>query len=240
MCDACQRRKEEREFGASLGDDQLSASFEFTSMDITGPYVLTLRKKYLLTLIDNFTKCVEDIPISDHSAGTFARFTQVKSLPDTAQVQNSDQGRSFMSTFSQETCKILGIHKVNTTSYHPSSNRMIVRLYTTIHTALSHFFNSVNNNWDALVPFLMAYRATPNTTTKYNTFYLLQCREMMLPTNENLKAKIQGDNASHSHRLENLKASLRSAYKLVRVANSRSHRNNKGYYDPKPNFECLK
>jgi hypothetical protein len=37
----------------------------------------------------------------------------------------------------------------------------------------------------------MAYRETPNTTTKYSPFYLLHGREMPLPTNENLKAKIQ-------------------------------------------------
>jgi len=40
MCDACQRRKEEREFVAPLGDvDQPPAPFEVTSMNITGPYV---------------------------------------------------------------------------------------------------------------------------------------------------------------------------------------------------------
>jgi hypothetical protein len=40
MCDACQKRKEERKFVAPLGDvDQPSAPFEVNSMDITGPYV---------------------------------------------------------------------------------------------------------------------------------------------------------------------------------------------------------
>jgi len=148
------------------------------------------------------------------------------------------QGRAFMSTFFQETCKVLGIHKVNTTSYHPSSNGMIERLHRTLHTGLSHFVNSANNNLDVLVPFfLMAYRATPNTTTKYSPFYLLHGREMPLPTNENLEAKISKENPSHSQRLENLKSSLRSAYKLVREANSRSHQNE--YYDRKAKFRIF-
>jgi hypothetical protein len=74
MGDACQRRKEEREYVAPLCDiDQQSAPFEVTSMDITGPYVLTPRKnKYLLDFIDYFTKYVEAIPISDQSAETCA------------------------------------------------------------------------------------------------------------------------------------------------------------------------
>ena len=81
----------------------------------------------------------------------------------------------------------------------------------------------------------MAYRATPNTTTKYSPFYLLHGRKMPLTTSENLKAKISKENPSHSQRLENLKASLRSAYKLVRGANSRSHQN-KEYYDREAYF----
>jgi len=48
LCDACQRRKEQREFVLPLGDvEQPSAPFEFTSMDITGPYVLQSQKNNL-------------------------------------------------------------------------------------------------------------------------------------------------------------------------------------------------
>jgi hypothetical protein len=59
-CDSCQRRKENGEFVASLGDvDEPTAPFQVTSMDLTGPYCLTPRKnKYLLTFIDHFSKWV--------------------------------------------------------------------------------------------------------------------------------------------------------------------------------------
>jgi len=176
--------------------------------------VLPRKKKYLLTFIDRFTKYVEAIPISDQSAETCARVyaSQIVTIHGTGSKLITDQGRAFMSTFFQQTCKILGIHKVNTTSFHPSSNGMIERLHRTLPTGLSHFVTSANNNWDVLVPFfLMAYRATPNTTTKYSQFYLIHGRETLLPNNENLKGKISKENPSHSQRLENLKASLRSA-----------------------------
>jgi len=104
----------------------------------------------------------------------------------------TDQGPAFMSTFFQETCKILGVHNLNTTSYHPSSNGMLERLLRTLHTGLSNFVNSANNNWDVLIPFfLMAYTATLNTNTKYSPFYFLHGRELPLFTNENLKVKFQ-------------------------------------------------
>jgi len=96
MCNACQRRKEGREFVAPLGDvDQPSAPFEVTSMDITGPYVLTPRKnKYLLTFIDHFTKNVEAIPISDQSAETCARVyaSQIVTRHGTGSKLITDQG----------------------------------------------------------------------------------------------------------------------------------------------------
>ena len=44
-CGSCQRRKEEREFVAPLGKtEEPSSPFEVTSMDITGPYLVTPRK----------------------------------------------------------------------------------------------------------------------------------------------------------------------------------------------------
>jgi len=145
-----------------------------------------------------------------------------------------------MSKFFQETCKVLGFHKVNTTSYHLASNGMVESWQRSPNTGVSHCINSANNNSDVFVPvFLMDYRATPNTTTKYSS-YLLHGREMSQPTRENLKAKISKENPSHRQWLENLKASLRSPYKLVKGANSRSHQNKKNITIARPNFENFK
>jgi len=60
-----------------------------------------------------------------------------------------------MSSFFQETCKILGIRKTHTTSYHPRSNGMIERLHRDLHAGLTHSVNSANTNWDILVPFYL-------------------------------------------------------------------------------------
>ena len=76
-------------------------------------------------------------------------------------------------------------------SYHPPVNGTVERLHRSLHPGLSHYVNATNTNWDALTPiFLMAYRATPNTVTGYSPFYLLHGREMQLPNQDDLKAKI--------------------------------------------------
>ena len=81
--------------------------------------------------------------------------------------------------------------------------------------------------------YLMAYRATPIVTTGFSPFYLLYGREMPLPSTENLNAKASRENSDHHKRLQNLKASLKSAYKMVKRANRKSHLNNKRLRDRK-------
>ena len=139
-CDSCQRRKEEREFVAPLvKTEEPSTPFEVTSMGITGPYLVTPSKnKYLLTFIDHFSKWVEAYPISDITAETCATVysSQILTRHGTGSTLITDKGRSFMSAFFKETCKILGIRKVNTSSYDPSSNGMIERWHRSLHSGL--------------------------------------------------------------------------------------------------------
>jgi len=100
-----------------------------------------------------------------------------------------------MSSFFQETCKILGIHTTRASSYHPKSNGTIELWHRSLHAGLSHYLNAFNSNRNTLVPlFLMAYHATPNTVTGYSRYYFLQCREMTLRNNDNLKARVAKEN----------------------------------------------
>ena len=128
-CHPCQRRKEDREFVAPLGDvEEPTAPFQGTSMDITSPYLMTpCKNKYLLTFIDHFTKYVEAFPIPDQTAETCARVyaTQIIARHGTGSTLITDQGRSFISSFFKDTCRMLRIRRANTSSYHPSSNGMI-------------------------------------------------------------------------------------------------------------------
>jgi len=99
-CDPCQRRKENREMIAPLGDvEKPKIPFEVTSMDITGPYPTTPRgNKYLLTFIDHLTKYVEAFPIPDHTAETCARVysSQIITRHGSGLTLITDQGREFV------------------------------------------------------------------------------------------------------------------------------------------------
>jgi hypothetical protein len=82
---------------------------------------------------------------------------------------------------------------------------------------------------------MMAYRGTPHGTSKFSPFFLLHGREMVLPNSKDLKAKLTPEvrETDFAHRLENLKSTLQSAYKIVRENNRKAHDTNKRYYDQK-------
>jgi transposase InsO family protein len=193
--DKCQTRKGKHEFRAPLGAvEDPSEPFQVTSMDITGPYSVTPKKnKYLLTFIDHFTKYVEAFPITDVSAETCARIyaTQIIARHGSGSTLITDQGSSFTSAFFRETRKILKVRKVRTSAYHAMSNGMVERFHRVLHDSIAHYIDSTGTNWDVVLPFfLMAYRGTPHSTTGYSPFYLLHGREMVLPNEGDLKAKI--------------------------------------------------
>ena len=64
----------------------------------------------------------------------------------------TDQGPAFMSSFFQETCKVLGIGRIRTTSYHPASNGTLERWHKDLHTALWHYINAANKKLEHYSP----------------------------------------------------------------------------------------
>jgi hypothetical protein len=104
----------------------------------------------------------------------------------------------------------------------------------TLGEGISHYVNACGNNWDTLFTlFLMAFRNTPHGTSKFTPFYMLHGREMVLPSLQVLKVKLGPEirNSEHAPRLKNLKANMKSAYKLAREHARRAHGTSKRCYD---------
>jgi transposase InsO family protein len=237
-CDECQRSKRTHEYRAPLSEVmEARFPFDFTSLDITGPYAETPRKnRYLLTFLDHFSRCAEAIPVHNISAELCARayVTHVISLHGSGSWLLSDRGSNFPSSLFSEVCKILGVKQITTTAYHPQTNGALKRYHKTMHRGLSHYINAAGTSWDTLVPlYLMAYRSLPHSSTGFTPYYLLHGREMVIPTTQSLKPNVPLDEekTDQAAKLENLKSSLRRAYKLVRENTRKSHAYNKRYYD---------
>jgi transposase InsO family protein len=215
-------------------------------MDLVGPFRVSANKnKYILTFIDKLTKYVDAVPIPDATAATCAReyATRVVARHEAGQTVVTDRGASFMALFFNEVCKILGIRHLNTSAYHPQGNGVVERFHRTLHKSLSHYINESGTNWDTLLPFfIMAYHGCPHSSTGYTPYYLLHGREMILPTNQNLRAKldVRAKATGIAPRLENLSRSLWLAYKTVRENLNISYQKNKKYYDRKAKDRAFK
>jgi len=85
--------------------------------------------KYLLVVVDAFTKWVEAYPLPNQEAATcitavyngmFSRFGLPRQL-------HSDQGRNFESQLVTELCNFTGVYRTRTTAFHPRSDGLTER-----------------------------------------------------------------------------------------------------------------
>ena len=93
-------------------------------MDMVGPMPRTVSgNRYILTVVDHFTKHVVAYPLRDKDAAPITPqilkefVTWFKVL--LVYVVHTDQGANFESTLIKELCKVLGTAKTPTTPYYP-------------------------------------------------------------------------------------------------------------------------
>ena len=82
----------------------------------------------MLTMIDRNTRWLEAVPLSNISADCCARalLTQWVARFGIPEVLTSDQGKQFYGHLFSSLMKMLGVHKMHTTAYHPQANGILV------------------------------------------------------------------------------------------------------------------
>jgi len=182
-CEKCQRRKTPVKLKPPLQEPEHPRyPFQQVSIDVVGPLPRTSRGyRYLLTLIDQFSKYAEAVPLVGQTAEEVARaFVENLVLRHGVPAQVvTDQGRNFTSNLFREVCRLLGTKKVQTTAYHPQSNGIVERFHRTLADMLSHYVRRGGRDWDDWLPFaLAAYRSLPHSSTGYTPNFLLYGHEL--------------------------------------------------------------
>lgn len=112
--------------------------FQHIHLDIVGPLPPSHGYKYLLTIIDRFTRWPEVYPLKDIMASTIVD-TFVRNYVSRFGVPldiTTDQGGQFMSQIFLELTKFLGSNKITTSSYHPQANGVIERFHRQLKATL--------------------------------------------------------------------------------------------------------
>ncbi len=94
-----------------------------------------------------------------------------------------DRATNLFSHLMLDLCKLLGIQKLNTTSYHPQCDGMVERFNRTLKTMLRNHASRFGDQWDQhLSGVLWAYRNTPHESTAEKPSFLLFGRDCRSPS----------------------------------------------------------
>ena len=159
--------------------------FYMVGMDVLGPLKTTPRgNRYILTIVDYFTKYVEAYAIPDQKTETVSRCIEdLCSRHGVPSIILTGKGSNFTSHLFNGICAQFGIEHRTTTAYHPQCDGLTERSNATLKSLLRISADKDQNNWDInLFSVLQAIRITKYTSTGISPFQLLYGRLPRLPS----------------------------------------------------------
>jgi transposase InsO family protein len=158
-----------------------SKPWSHLATDHVGPFPMSDGGyRYILTIVDRYTRYAEAIPVADTSATTTAQaiVKHIICRYGMFDVLLSDRGPSFTSEIFKHVMQQFGVKHIKTTAYHPKSNGAIERFNKTLKKMLKLWVNRQHTDWDVLLPFaLFAYNSSVHSTLKETPFYLNFARQ---------------------------------------------------------------
>ena len=147
-CVTCQQSKIQRHTISPLaGFTPSSQKFQLIHCDIVGPLPVSNDHRYLLTIVDRFSRWFEALPLRDITAKSCAdtfvlHFVARYGAPHAITV---DRGTQLTSTLWKELTKFLGCELIHTTAYNPKANGLVERYHRVLKASLKAQSNP--NEW---------------------------------------------------------------------------------------------
>ncbi|XP_075768997.1 uncharacterized protein LOC142821566 [Pelodiscus sinensis] len=132
-----------------------------------------------MVVVDYATRYPEAVPLRNTTARTLAEelfklFARV-GIPKEIL---TDQGTNVSSRLTAELSRLLNIHPLRMTVYHPQTDGLVERFNQTLKTMLRKFVAEDPRHWDKLLPALLfAIREVPQASTGFSPFELLYGRQ---------------------------------------------------------------
>nr|CAX83699.1 Gag-Pol polyprotein [Schistosoma japonicum] len=235
-CNTCCRIKSPKQtLRAPLMPMRTTEPHQRVGIYIMGPLTTTKKgNRYILVMVDYFTKWCEAVPIPQQDAPTVSRafIDHWVSRYGAPLALHSNQGPAFESHLIAEICKLLGIRKTHTTSYHQEGNGLVEREHRTIKAILQSFIRrSSAELWDEVLPqCMLAYRTSVHESTGFSPAILLFGHELRLPV-ETQSPLLPYEEREHVPYIHTLRNRLADAYRLVNMSSRRASAHQKDMND---------
>ena len=182
-CAQCQASKPKRQ--GSLQSFGANGPADRYCIDLVGPYPRTKRgKKYILTVLDAYTRHLTTIALAEKSAPVVARALVNEVFMKLGYPRSllSDLGTEFQNQILDGICRLMGVHKLKTTVHRPSANGRCERSHHTISACLAKLVATNQTDWDEHLPMVtFAMNCAKNETTNYSPFQLMYGRLARMP-----------------------------------------------------------
>lgn len=153
-------------------------------MDIIGPLPKSRSgKQYVLVICDYTTRYPEAVAMRSVDAEHVAEeLVAVFSRVGVPREILTDQGSNFTFQLLSELYRLLHIHPIRTSPYHPQTDGLVERFNQTLKSMLRKTARTEGKDWDKLLPYLLfAYREVPQASTGFSPFELLYGRPIRGP-----------------------------------------------------------
>ena len=159
--------------------------FQIVGIDIIELPKTSRGNNYVVVFQDFLSKFPLVFPVPDQKTERLVRLLveQVVPLFGVPEALLSDRGANLLSHLMTDVCKLLGVKKLNTTSYHPQCDGLVERFNRTLKSMLRKHAADFGVQWDRYLPgVLWAYRNTLHDSTGEKPSFLLFGMDCRYPT----------------------------------------------------------
>ena len=208
------------------------APFDLLCLDILQLGPTPKGNKYLLVMVDHFSKLLIAEPLKSKSAeevvtALLDRVVLVHGVPRRI---HSNKGREFVNTTVEQLAKVLGTEQSTTSGYNPRANGAAERANREIVRMLRRSC-IVQQEWDDRIQFVVfAYNATPHESTGESPYFIIHGRDANFPSevDPQLVPKMYAD--AHGFK-EMVAENVNEVAKRVQVNLEKARANYKKHYD---------
>jgi transposase InsO family protein len=140
--------------------------------------------RYIIVVVDYFTKWVEAMPMFkyDGETATLFLFNQIIARFGVPREIVTDHGSHFQNQMMIELTSKLGLQQEHSSPYYPKTNGQVEVVNKTLKTILQRTINSAKSNWHLMLySTLWDYQTSVKATTGFSPFQLVYEMEAILP-----------------------------------------------------------